>query len=192
MADIDIAKPYHDAVSNLTAARNSHTKLVHDNLVAYDRYYDLAAKTTSELARSTYPAEAVTVDKIEEGAKAITAARTAMWNSLMDCMIEKMKQVSTEPVEHSRGAAQLMVDALQEVSQFRIEQLDGIDSKFDQIIEHGHGFASKERDRLINRLVSTWAKGHGIALKELLPLAEEWALAARQETAEQQSAVRPR
>lgn len=185
MSDFETAKPYKDAVKNRNNIEEAQAKLVRDNLRAYDRFHDMSAKTSVEVARDTYPIDAAIVDKIDDGTQTVIESRLAVPTTLVDCMIEKMRQLSKQPVDGSRGVAQLMVDALQEVGQFRIEYLDGIDSKFDQVIENGHGFSPKERARLINRLVSTWAKGYGIAPKELQPMAQAWALAARQETAEQ-------
>lgn len=179
MSDLEIAKSYTDAVNKRNDMQDAQAKLVHDNLLSYDRFFDLSVTLTPEKARERLPKEAAIVDKIEAGSLAVSEARNAIWGVMNACLIEKMKIVSKQPVDRSRGEAQLMVDALQEVGQFRIEHLDGIDSKFDFVIEHGHGFQAKDKDRLINRLIVVWAKGYGIPIKELKPKVEEWARAAQ-------------
>lgn len=173
MDDRTIARLYIDATNRQKEVEDGQSKLVHDNVVAYDRYWDMAAKMSSEVARSHLPKEAAVVDKIEAGVLTVKEARNARWDALNACLIEKMQTVAKQPVDRLQGDAQLMIEALQEVGRFRIEHLDGVDSKLVMLVEHGVGFQPKDKDRLLNRLIATWAKGYGISLKELKPKVEE-------------------
>lgn len=174
MDDLKIAKKYVDAFARRDELESLQREFVLSNIVEYNRFYDLAAKFSHDEARELAPKEAAIVDEIEAKTSAILLARNSAYESLGLCMIEKMKQVCTQPVDRSLGVAQLLIDALQEVNQFRLEYLDHRESKFDMVISCGHGFQAGEKDRLINRLVSTWAKASRVQIKVLKFDVQNW------------------
>lgn len=174
MDDLIIAKQYVDAFSRRDEMENHQRDYVLRNIDDYNRFYDLAAKISPEKAREILPQEAAIVDEIEFGTEAVLNARNTAYESLGLCMIEKMKQVSMQPVDRSRGTAQLLIDALQEVNQFRLEHLDHRESKFDMVIAHGAGFQASDKDRLLNRLIVTWAKASRVPLKTLKTDVQNW------------------
>ena len=174
MDDLIIAKQYTESLARRDKLESQQRDYVLRNIDDYNRFYDLATKLSAEEAVDLLPKEAAIVDEIEFGTEAVLNARNTAYESLGLCMIDKMKQVSMQPVDRSRGIAQLLIDALQEVNQFRLEHLDHKDSKFDMVIEHGAGFQASEKDRLLNRLIATWAKASRVPLKTLKADVQNW------------------
>lgn len=179
MDDVRIARLYAEAANMLQETQAAQSRLVLENVDAYDRYFDLAVRVSPERARELMPDEAAIVERIESGILAVNEARGKRWDALTACLLEKMEAVAKQPADRSRGDAQMMADALRDVGRFRIEHLDGIDGRFDALAALGVGFQPKEKDRLLNRMVAAWARARGVTLKDLKPEVEEWRRAAR-------------
>lgn len=162
--DASIAGRYAEAVARQRAAHEAQQALMRDNVAAYDRYFDFATATTPGAAREFLPREAGIVDSIEAGALAIEAARRERWEVLVECLMEKVRIEAARDHGADPGA---LIAALGETRRFRIESLDGVDGRFDELAEQGLGFLPKDRNRLLNRLVRVWAAAAGTPLRDL-------------------------
>jgi len=165
--EIEIASRYAAAVTARREAEAAQSRLVRDNIEAYDRYFDLAVKTTPEFARESLPAEAETVDRIENGILAVTEARERFWQALSSCMVAFMEHEGAERRAENASGAEALLASLEEARRFRIENLDGIDGRFAEQALQGVGFRVKEKTRLLNRMVSAWTKAAGVNAREM-------------------------
>jgi hypothetical protein len=153
---------YHDELCEVGIEQTMHVARFAEGRVAYDRFYDLAARVGERIAAETLPDDARVVAELA----AATPDRNKQVERLMEALNASLETEMRSIAEASvivEGSivGRLRADLLQ-LARFRKECLDGIDGKFWDVLKQGHGASKKEPGRMLNRVLAAWCEVYEI------------------------------
>ncbi len=156
------SQSYHNAVFSVVEEQATHASRFADGRRAYDRFYDLAARIGSEKATDVLPNEAAVVAELEANTPDRNRQVAMVREALMLSLETEMRGIAEASVMSGGSIIGRLRADLQQLGRYRKESLDGIDGKFWDVVQQGHGAFKQERDRMINRIMSAWCEVYEI------------------------------
>lgn len=166
-ADFDFI--YHDAVKAAHQLQLDHQALFQERADSYARYYDTASIYGDAYTRENFPEDAKAVDEIEASVARMQAVPDSVSAARRECLYKQLQQISVVEDTHDKASdpfCRLCLD-LQSLDAFRQTKVDGIHSRFRELLLDGHGFDKREKGRLLNNLIQAWGQARNIKVSDL-------------------------
>lgn len=158
---------YHDALANLAAARQVHARFFEQNRVAHERYIDLENAIGTSRATSEMPVEADIVKRIYESLAKLTQFPDLVFEALTRDLIDRIGEIAAIPEPQELSVVGRLRHDLLQLNEFRLNDLDKVNSRFWDVCRSGEIFLPREKKRLAAKLVREWCKVREVSLKSV-------------------------
>jgi hypothetical protein len=162
---------YHDAIAAIRTEQAMHAARFAEGRQAYDRFYDLAARIGDANAKDVLPDEATVVAELEAKAPDRNRQVAIVSEALFRSLETEMRILAEASLVLERSIIGRLRSDLRALGSHRKESLDGIDGKFWEVVQQGHGAFKQERGRMINRVLAAWCEVYEIKPRTMVEAA---------------------
>lgn len=169
-----IAERYTASALKSRDVMQAHEALATKVLSAYNLYYAFRAQVGEKLAMEYLSDAFAAADEMERSALSVQNARSEIIDTVTDCLIDASAVIGIESSGSRMDVAERLAHDLGDLDAFRAHRLDGVKSRFVDLLKDGVGFRASERDRLLNRVVASWCKAQSLKLRDTSAAVGEW------------------